>query len=146
MDNTVLSSLKHLAMYDSWLFNGNGFTPNYIKEAVYQRTKHIFIEEWYDNKNDHNYCRIHNVIKNDRKFGQYPTDLNFSQRVSMCKFRCRSNYLPFSQSRFIDDILVGVGCFCPFCPGQIGNEKQYPSFSAFFYEERQTFIRNIPVY
>ena len=59
-------------------------------------------------RNDHNYCGIYNVIKNDWKFEQYLTDLNFSQRVVMCKFQCCSNYLRISQSRFISSwMLIG---------------------------------------
>ena len=34
-----------LGMYDTWLFKGNGFTPNNIKEAVKLRTE-LFIQEW----------------------------------------------------------------------------------------------------
>ena len=37
-------------MYDTWLFNGNGFTPNYNKEAARLRANGIFIQEWYDDK------------------------------------------------------------------------------------------------
>ena len=56
-------SLTNLGMYDTWLFNGNGFTPSYIKEAFKLRTKDIFIQEWYNDKNYHNYCGIYNVVK-----------------------------------------------------------------------------------
>ena len=56
-------------MYDTWLFNGNGFTSNYIKEAVKLRAKDIYIQQWYDNENNHNHCAIYNVVKkNDWKF------------------------------------------------------------------------------
>ena len=87
----------------------------------------------------HGYCSDWNltvnaaVIKNDWKFEQYLTDLNFSQRVVLCKFRCHSNHLPISQSRFIDDILVDVDCLCSFCPGQIGDEIYYLLFCTFFF-------------
>ena len=66
--NTVSLSLTNLGMYGTWLLNGNGFTPNYIKEAVELTTKVIFIQERYNDKNDHNYCGIYNVIKNNWKF------------------------------------------------------------------------------
>ena len=65
----------------------------------------------------------------------------------MSKRRYRSNYLSISQARFIDDILVGVDCLCPFCPGQIGDEINALSFILYvFYEERQKLIGNSPVY
>ena len=111
----------------------------------------LFIQEWYNDKNDDNYSGIYNVIKHNWKFEQYITDLNFLQRVAMCKFRCRSNWLPISQSRYVDDIIVGVDCLCPLCPGQIGNEIHYLLFYTFLlfcfiYGERQKFIGNIPVH
>ena len=125
---TVSLSLKHFGMYDTWLFNGNGFTANYIKKAVKLRTMDMMIQEWYNDQNDDIYYGIYNVIKNDWKFEQYLTDLNLSQIVAMCKFRCHSNHLPISQARFIDDILVDVDCLCPFGPGQIGDRKLYSSW------------------
>ena len=131
--NTVSLSLTNLGMYDTWLFNGIGFTPNYIKEAVKLRTKDMFIQEWYDNKDGLNRCGLYNAINNDLKVEQHLTDLNFFQRVAMFKFRCRSNYLPISHSRFIDDILVDVDCLCTFCPGQIGDEIHYLIFCPFLW-------------
>ena len=138
--STVTLSLTELGM-----FNGNGFTPNYIKEAVKSITNDTFIQEWHNNKNHHNYCGICNVIKNEWKFEQYLTDFNFSRRVAMYKFRCRSNYLPISPPRFIDDIFVDVDCFCPFCHGQIGDEIHYLFFVRFWWRN-ENFIGYFPVY
>ena len=86
--DTASLSWSNLCMHDTWMFNGNGFTPSYIKEAVKLRTKDILIQEIYSDKNYHNYCRIYNVVKNNWKFEQYLIDLNFfpesgNVRVSM---------------------------------------------------------------
>ena len=51
-------------MYDTWLFNDVYCMISYIKEAVELRTKHISIQEWYDDKNNHDYCEICNVVEN----------------------------------------------------------------------------------
>ena len=40
-----------------------GVVSHQIKVAVKSRTKDIFIQELYDNKNNHNYCEISNVVK-----------------------------------------------------------------------------------
>ena len=40
----------------------------------------------------------------------------------MCKFRCRNNHLSISQSRFIDETLVGADCICPLCPCKFGDD------------------------
>ena len=55
----------------------------------------------------------------------------------MCKFRCRSNYLPISQSGFFHVTLVDVGCLCQFCHGQIDDGIHYLVVFTLFYKERQ---------
>ena len=42
-------------MHDTWLYHGNGFIPNYIKEALRSRTKNISIQEQYADKNNYIY-------------------------------------------------------------------------------------------
>ena len=71
------------------------------------------------------------MIKNGWEFEKYVTALNFSHRVAMYRFQCRSDYLPISHSRFTDDTLVDVDCLCPFRHGQIVEEHIIFYFEGF---------------
>ena len=63
---------------------------------------------------------------------------------NMCKFRCRSNYLPISQSRFIDDLWMLI-VFVHFVLVKLAM-KYNIFYLVRFYEERHKFIGNFPVY
>jgi hypothetical protein len=65
----------------------------------------------------------HKLFKNTVHAETYLTDLDFAERISLCKFRCRNRKLPVSEYRFSgsDDISV-----CTVCDsGDIGDAYHY---------------------
>ena len=67
--------------------------------------------------------------------------MDYTQRQILTRWRCRSNYLPISASRFYpeDDFT------CPLCrTDSIGNEEHYLMSCPFFLLERQNLIENQP--
>ena len=60
-------------------------------------------------------------------------------RISIAKFRCRSNYLPITKSRF--DNHTEEDLLCPLCDtSSTGDEQHYMFFCSFFAESRKKYL------
>ena len=99
--------LRDLGMYDLWLNEGNGFNNVYIKESVKLRLHDMYKQSWNESVTSHDYCDFYRQIKNEWGKMKYLSNLSFYQRRILCKWRCRSNKLPVSSSRFTitDDVI-----------------------------------------
>ena len=136
MIKNVLISLE---MGDIWFQEGMSYTTEFVKRICKDKIKESFCQEWKNDVLAHNYCDIYCTFKSSWCFENYLTKLNYYNRVSLSKFRCRSNYLPISRSRFndynINDIL------CPLCESKdIGNETHYIFKCPFFDEHRKKYL------
>ena len=142
--------LKHnignIGMLDIWFYSGNGFTNRYIKEAIKLRFKDIYIQEWQASKTNHPYCSFYKVIKSEFTQEDYLLKLSYKHRVALCKFRCRSNYLPISCTRFDNESdEVAESRICPLCRLYlVGDELHYLFTCPFFKDERSEYIEFIP--
>ena len=137
--NYVKKILDDLGMSNLWTFHGNGFSNAYVKEAVKLRSKDICMQEWYEMKTTHAYCSFYDSIKIEHVQEKYLLLLDYRKRIALSKFRCRSNYLPISKTRFSGNI--DESCICPLCPlHEVGDELHYLYKCPFFVEERQKYI------
>ena len=133
-------SLGNLGMNEIWLLEGNGCSTEYIKRGAKLRLNDIHHQEWHENVSTHEFCDFYKLIKKEWGKMNYLNELCFYQRKLLSKWRCRSNYLPISSSRFVisDDIL------CPLCKGEhLGDELHYLSTCPFFNEERNLYLSQI---
>ena len=143
----VKQELNNMGMPNLWNLHGDGFSNIYVKEAIRIRYKDIHLQKWLALKESHSYCNFYDVIKTDFTQEKYLVELNYHQRVAMSKFRCRSNYLPISSSRFVnlDDSLGSV--ICPLCNNQdMGDEFHYLFICPFFEDERKQCLNIVPTY
>ena len=132
--------LNNLGMNYIWNLEGKGFSNELIKLETTLRMNDIYHQEWHDNMINHEFCDFYKLVKNDWGKMKYLTDLCFYDRRLLCKWRCRSNFLPISSSRFTisDDIL------CPLCKGEhIGDEIHYLTKCTFFANERSKYLLQI---
>ena len=137
--NHVKHCLQNIGMGDVWSYHGNGFTSLYIKEAMKLRIKDIFKQNWHEMKSNHDYCNFYDILKTELKMENYLIDLNYQQRVALCKFRCRSNFLPIAYSRFPNE--SAELCMCPLCNNDVlGDEYHYLFVCPFFEEDRRRFL------
>ena len=120
----IENTFNRIGMGEIWTFEGMGQKTNYIKHVVKIRIRDIYIQEWADETGNHDYCTAYKGMKKEWGFEKYLIDLNYHQRISLSKFRCRSNYLPITKSRFTpctDEELE-----CPLCDTkEIGDELHY---------------------
>ena len=141
----IKHSLANIGMYNVWQFNGNGLSNGYVKNIVQSRTKILYQQYWLEMKSTHAYCSFYDLIKREMKMEKYLVDLNYQQRIAISKFRCRSNYLPISKSRFPTEDDYEESYICPLCrKNEIGDEYHYLFICPFFVDERREYLPEIP--
>ena len=78
-------------------------------------------------------------MKKDWGFEDYLIDLNYYQRTALAKFRCRSNYLPITKSRFTP--CTDAELECPLCDSkEIGDEFHYLINCNYFADSREKYL------
>ena len=133
--HTLENTLSHLGMYDIWLFQGNGFCTNIIKNRVKRKILDTYMQEWSAEVQMHDFCDLYQYFKTNSNLEKYLIELTFYQRLILTKWRLRSNNLPISKTRFeLNDDVV-----CPFCPDYIGDEIHYLFVCKFFDEDREKY-------
>ena len=141
----IKHNLQIIGMSDIWNFSGNGFSNTYVKNAIKLRIKDIFQQNWHEMKSTHSYCPFYDIIKTDWKLEKYLTDLSYQQRVSLCKFRCRSNFIPVASSRFTSEIETDDHYICPLCNYNcVGDEFHYLFKCPFFEDDRKKYLDPVP--
>lgn len=141
----ISNNLSLMGMRDIWESQGLNFTTEYVKQAVKLRLKDVFLQEWSNELQLHEYCDNYRLFKKDWQFENYLVDLNYYQRQAICKFRCRSNHIPVCRSRFTkcshDDMI------CPLCDiHEIADESHLLFHCKFFTSDREKCFKsgNLP--
>ena len=120
----IEKAFNDIGMTDIWIYEGMGQQTNYVKQTVKTRIKDIFLQNWSAELEAHEYCDTYRSIKKTWGFEKYLTELNYEQRMAVSKFRCRSNYLPITKSRFRLCDFEELQCIL--CDKfEIGNETHY---------------------
>ena len=139
--NSMNETLSGIGMRDLWVGNGLNFTTEYVKKAIKLRVNDINQQNWASELEDHEYCEFYRKFKNNLDFEKYLTDLSFSERKALSRFRCRSNFLPIAQTRFGHEIDNDI--ICPLCTNnEIGDEIHYLFYCNYFKDDREKFICN----
>ena len=131
----VRNNLCRIGMRDIWEYQGLNFSTEYVKLAVKRRIMDIFLQDWSNELQHHDYCVTYRSFKKDWQLENYLVDLSYFHRLAICKFRCRSNYIPISKTRFKnfnhDDLI------CPLCDiDEIADETHLLFNCPFFLDER----------
>lgn len=131
----IETNLSSMGMRDVWEFHGFNFTSEYVKMAAKLRIRDMFLQKWSDELQSHEYCEVYRSFKNVWKLENYLLDLTYSQRTALCKFRCRSSYIPICNTRFSKECRDDF--FCPLCVmNVIADESHLLLHCSFFNEER----------
>ena len=130
----IQGELSGMGMNDPWTNEGNGCSNENIKKNEKLRIRDIYNQQWTNDIRTHDYCDFYKIVKNKWGIENYLTNLSYTSRKVICKWLCRSNYLPISSSRFvIDDSII-----CPLCrTDSLEDETHYIYNCSFFESERQ---------
>ena len=138
----VSRSFANLGMYDIWSYDGYGCSVEYVKLAIKLRLKDIFMQELSGARINHTLCHSYSLFKFDWSLESYLLNLSYNHRLNLCKFRCRSNNLPISQLKYINEDEDNLDIlYCKLCRDDvIGDEYHYLLNCSFFIEERRKYI------
>ena len=85
--------LNTCGMTNVWL-NPNSVKHNWLKNAIELRLSDQYIHEWESQMNNMSSCITYRSIKPYFKQEKYLTLPNRSDRINLCKFRCRNTKIP----------------------------------------------------
>ena len=143
---SIESNLANIGLYNVWQQNGNGLSSHYVKELIRSRTETLYQHEWLVSKSTHPFCSFYDLLKHEFKIEKYLINLEYNQRITLCKFRCRNNFLPISKTRFQTSLEDESEIICRLCTkNDIGDEYHYLFVCPFFNDERNQYLPTVPI-
>jgi len=119
-----------------WLSQSN-HNPNWLKLAMNQRLSDIDMQNWCAERDNNTCCLNYRIYKHCLKFEDYLTKLDYSDRMTLCKFRCGNIKFPSNSQRFDPSIDKS----CNLCDlDLIGDEFHYLFVCKYFNKERSKFL------
>ena len=137
----VKDTLNFCGMSNIWDNELDGYSSNYVKKALKLRLADNFTQDWNNSVHGHDQCVNYRMFKENFIFEKYLTSLDYKDRITFCKFRCRNHFLPITHNRF--DLRNGIhqDTKCSLCTSDdIGDEFHYVFKCSFFENDRLLYI------
>ena len=64
------------------------------KKAISLKLNDMYFQEWHSNITKMNSCFCYKMFKDSLKLENYLLNLNISESINLCKFRCRNSKIP----------------------------------------------------
>ena len=130
-------------MTNIWL-NPLNFNPLWIKKSLNLRLNDIFSQQWHSNIMEMNSCISYKLFKNELKFEKYLLNLDITERINLCKFRCRNSKIPVVVLGYAYLNIPYENRICTVCnQNEIGDEYHYVMRCHYFQHSREKYIENI---
>ena len=131
---------NNCGMGNIWL-NPQSFNPLWIKKTMNLRLNDIFLQDWYSNISEMNSCITYKLFKSNLKLEKYLLELNTSDRINLCKFRCRNSKIPVVVMGYAHLNIPYEQRICTDCNlNEVGNEYHYIMKCNFFHSSRQKYL------
>ena len=105
------------------------------------RLSDMFYQQWHSNITEMSSCTFYRIFKNNLKLEKYLLDLNVSERINLCKFRCRNSKLPVIVLGFASQNISRENRLCTICDlNEVGDEYHYIMKCYFFQNSRQKYV------
>ncbi|XP_071508531.1 uncharacterized protein [Diadema antillarum] len=125
-----------------WLRKGEGFSNNWILSTLKLRLSDMSKQDLMANVWSNRVCLNYRIFKTNSLFERYLVQLSKRDRISLSRFRCRSNRLPANNRRFVQSF-DERDVQCPCCDRhETGDEFHYVFVCPFFEKERQLYLSN----
>ena len=113
-----------------------------VKNQVRTRLQEKFIQQWRHDLDQSLQCIHYNEFKTEFKLEPYLVKLKYGDRVSMARFRCRSNYIPIATFEtivrtYFDPHFEPI---CPICGEDSPDEEHYLLKCWYFETHRMRFL------
>ena len=137
--SNIENVLNTIGMRNLWLYEGDGFTFNYVKNSVKLRLADIDMQDWHSEVDSHNQCHFYALLKVKPAIQHYTLLLPFKERSNLLRFICRNHRLPVSRNRF--RTVDRQELMCNKCMlDVVGDEFHYLFTCPFFDVERKRYL------
>ena len=115
-----------------WL-NPQNYNPIVIHKAIKQRLNDMFHQQWHSNISEMSSCTLYRMFKSECKLEKYLLNLNKSEQINLCKFRCRDTKLPVVVLGYSFQNIAYSDRLCTLCNlNEVGDEYHYTMKCSFF--------------
>ena len=125
-----------------WENDTPGLPMSHILSTIKEKYKSNFVSNWRGEIENSLTCIGYDEFKSEFKLEPYLLKLKFGHRLTLAKFRCRSNYLPIANfEQFNNPYFVPE---CPFCHNDYADEEHYLLYCPNFNEQRAFLSLSFP--
>ena len=136
-------SLLLLSGFDNlWRDQPDDFSVNEVKSRVTEKLKNRFIRLWKHDMDQSPSCVHYNEFKPEFGLAPYLLKTSYGDRISLARFRCRSNYTPIASIETIvrQNIDQEYEPICLICGEDYPDEEHYLLKCLYFECHRERFI------
>ena len=121
----IESILNSCGMRNVWL-NPEIFKFEWLKKAINLKLSDMYKQEWQSLVSRQNSCITYRSIKLNLELEKYLILLDSSDRINICRFRCRNSYIPVVTRAYIDRDIPYENRTCTICNmNEPGDEFHY---------------------
>ena len=139
----IEQTLNACGMSNVWL-NPAAINPNCLKKKIEQTLSDQYIQEWESQVNGMSSCITYKSLKPHFKQEKYLDLPNRSDRINLCKFRCRNTKIPVVIGGFSNRNTPSTpyeNRLCEICDmNVIGDEYHYILICPTFQEQRNKYL------
>ena len=135
----IESTINDLGLRNIWLYEGDGFSLDYIKRCIKLRISDVYQQNWYTSVTGNVHCHFYRMLKDQIGLRWCHPLLSFKDRTSLVRFRCRNHLLPVTRNRFYN--VNRSDLMCTYCADNVlGDEFHYFFTCPIFRENRMKFL------
>ena len=121
----VENILNLCGMRNVWL-NPELFNPNWIKKAIDLKLLDMYKQDWYSKVSRRNSCINYRIFKTNFEMEKYLMLLDCSDRINICRFRCRNIKAPVVTLGYTNRNIPYENRLCTICNlNEVGDEFHY---------------------
>ena len=138
--NNIEKIFNECGMGNLWLTNHN-HNLMWVKNAIKLRLSDMYYQKWHSNVTEMSSCIFYKMFKNNLILENYLLNLNVSERINLCKFRCRNTKLPVIVLGYASQSISRENRLCTICDlNEVGDEYHYIMRCCFFQNSRQKYL------
>ena len=121
----IESILNSCGMRNVWL-NPELFKPDWLKKAIDLKLSDMYLQEWQSLVSRQSSCTIYRTFKINFGLEKYLMLLDCSDRITICRFRCRNNKTPVVTLGYANRDIPYANRLCSICNmNEVGDESHY---------------------
>ena len=129
-------------MRNVWI-NPEHFKHEWLKKAIDLRLSDIYRQEWNSMITSMSSCILYKSYKQDLSLENYLLLLDSTDRINICRFRCRNIKIPVVALSYANINIPYENRICTICNmNEVGDEFHYIFKCPVFHSDRNKYLSN----